>query len=64
VNLGYCGLDRGRSPLRGDEIRPCWEGPLSVVSQDSEGREGLEELPVRPPWPVDYGLFGEPDRGA
>jgi hypothetical protein len=25
VNLGYCGLDRARSPLNGDEIRPCWE---------------------------------------
>jgi hypothetical protein len=23
--LGYCGLDRRREPLRGDEIRPCWE---------------------------------------
>jgi len=23
--LGYCGLDRQRRPLRGDEIRPCWE---------------------------------------
>jgi hypothetical protein len=23
--LGYCGLDRGRQPLLGDEIRGCWE---------------------------------------
>ena len=23
--LGYCGLDRQRQPLRGDEIRACWE---------------------------------------
>jgi hypothetical protein len=23
--LGYCGLDRRRSPLVGDEIRACWE---------------------------------------
>jgi hypothetical protein len=29
VNLGYCGLDRSRSPLHGDEIRPCWEAPLA-----------------------------------
>lgn len=27
-NLGYCGLDRRRQPLAGDEIRACWEaGP-------------------------------------
>ena len=23
--LGFCGLDRQRKPLQGDEIRPCWE---------------------------------------
>lgn len=26
--MGYCGLDRKREPLAGDEIRACWEpGP-------------------------------------
>lgn len=25
ANLGYCGLDRGRRPLDGSEIRSCWE---------------------------------------
>jgi hypothetical protein len=24
-SLGYCGLDRRRQPLTGDEIRACWE---------------------------------------
>ena len=24
-SLGYCGLDRRRQPLAGDEIRECWE---------------------------------------
>jgi len=24
-SLGYCGLDRRRQALVGDEIRPCWE---------------------------------------
>lgn len=24
ANLGYCGLDRLRQPLRGDELRGCW----------------------------------------
>jgi hypothetical protein len=23
--LGYCGLDRARLPLRGDELRGCWQ---------------------------------------
>jgi len=26
AGLGYCGLDRTRRPLRGDEIRGCWTG--------------------------------------
>jgi hypothetical protein len=25
AGLGYCGLDRSRAPLAGDEIRACWE---------------------------------------
>src|SRR6187399_1116297 len=25
AQLGYCGLDRRRTPLVGDEIRACWE---------------------------------------
>ncbi|MEO8570187.1 MAG: hypothetical protein ABI553_00675 [Chloroflexota bacterium] len=28
--LGYCGLDRQRRPLRGDEIRGCWEGTAAL----------------------------------
>ena len=31
AQLGYCGLDRRRAPLAGDEIRACWE-PAPVVS--------------------------------
>ena len=31
ANVGYCGLDRDRTPLRGDEIRACWEeAPASI----------------------------------
>ncbi len=29
--LGYCGLDRQRRPLRGDEIRGCWEAAAAVA---------------------------------
>ena len=28
AQLGYCGLDRERRPLRGDEIRACWEAAI------------------------------------
>jgi hypothetical protein len=30
AGVGYCGLDRNRAPLRGDEIRACWEDSHSV----------------------------------
>src|SRR5829696_8499854 len=50
--LGYCGLDRERRPLRGDEIRACWEPlpvPLEVVAVGAGRR-------VAPPFdPVDDG---------
>jgi hypothetical protein len=26
--LGYCGLDKKREPLTGDEQRACWTGAL------------------------------------
>jgi hypothetical protein len=28
AQLGYCGLDRQRRPLNGDEIRGCWEAAI------------------------------------
>jgi hypothetical protein len=31
AQLGYCGLDRRRVPLLGDEIRPCWEATAAAV---------------------------------
>jgi hypothetical protein len=40
AQLGYCGLDRKRLPLRGDEIRACWEGRLGVR---------VDEQPSAPP---------------
>jgi hypothetical protein len=36
ANLGYCGLDRTREPLRGDEIRPCWESAVTVAPSQDE----------------------------
>jgi hypothetical protein len=34
AQLGYCGLDRKRLPLRGDEIRACWEGRPAVIADE------------------------------
>ena len=28
--MGFCALDRGREPLAGDEIRACWQSPISA----------------------------------
>ncbi|HEY6014168.1 MAG TPA: hypothetical protein VIU37_09170 [Candidatus Limnocylindrales bacterium] len=39
AQLGYCGLDRQRRPLTGEEIRECWE------SLDAQGSPAT---PVRP----------------
>jgi hypothetical protein len=45
VQLGYCGLDRRRLPLVGDEIRPCWEAwPATAedaVSEDAAAAPAL-----------------------
>ncbi len=30
--LGYCGIDRQRRPLQGDEIRSCWEAADATVA--------------------------------
>ena len=31
--LGYCGLDRNRLPLAGNEIRACWEPARTAADQ-------------------------------
>jgi hypothetical protein len=60
VNLGYCGLDRDRSPLRGDEIRPCWEAMPEAPAAEPARLQDLV-LPVEPR-AVGYGLFADSDR--
>jgi hypothetical protein len=48
--LGYCGLDRRRQPLTGDEIRGCWDArapslgdgtpvPLTIAAARTTGGE-------------------------
>ncbi len=50
--MGYCGLDKRRTPLVGDEIRACWEAgaapdrpslPVPVMSiPAAAGRDFIE----------------------
>ena len=35
--LGYCGLDRQRRPLRGHEIRACWEAGAAITESPAAG---------------------------
>ena len=54
AQLGYCGLDRQRQPLRGDEIRACWE----ALDRPDEVEPAGPGRPVRPPYhPVDDGTL-------
>jgi hypothetical protein len=45
--LGYCGLDRRRQPLTGDEIRGCWEAWPAALLPD--GAVPLTIAPARSP---------------
>lgn len=45
--LGYCGLDRQRRPLRGDEIRPCWE------AADAAGASPAPLPGIGAAWPLE-----------
>jgi hypothetical protein len=35
AQLGYCGLDRERRPLQGNEIRACWEASALPIEVDT-----------------------------
>ncbi len=49
-SLGYCGLDRRRQPLAGDEIRECWEawpgGADPTFAAAAAGRAAADEATV------------------
>lgn len=34
--VGFCGLDRTRAFLVGDEVRPCWQAPTDLVDLVSD----------------------------
>jgi hypothetical protein len=44
AGIGYCGLDRTRRPLNGDEIRGCWTG-----RPGDDSSAGPPKLPPVPP---------------
>jgi hypothetical protein len=45
AQLGYCGLDRHRLPLAGNEIRECWE----PKPEDGGQATAVGSLPLHPP---------------
>ncbi|HEY3524346.1 MAG TPA: hypothetical protein VGK63_11655, partial [Candidatus Limnocylindrales bacterium] len=51
--LGYCGLDRRRSPLRGTELRGCWQpaasGRTSLFDAATTGGGGAAGAHGAPP---------------
>lgn len=50
-SLSYCGLDRGRSPLVGDEIRACWVPPTTLVAERGPVDADSGERPFQPAGP-------------
>ena len=52
--LGFCGLDRRRIPLLGDEMRVCWEAAAGLAAG-----EDPDAMTVRPTVPV-TGLGARP----
>lgn len=59
ANVGYCGLDRDRKPLAGDEIRACWDGaPAATRGDDGPGPAAPDAAA-----PIVLGAVGEPGPG-
>lgn len=47
ARFGFCGLDRQRLPLNGDEVRACWEDGAIPVPPDPAMPGLLDLLTVR-----------------
>jgi hypothetical protein len=55
AQIGYCGLDRNRQPLNGDEIRPCWEAwPVSATLPDAPPTIGSARPTVDQPRHLEF----------
>jgi hypothetical protein len=46
ARVGFCGLDRKRRPLQGDEVRACWEDGAVPVPPDPAAPGLLDLLTV------------------
>jgi hypothetical protein len=61
-NVGYCGLDKARSPLQGDEIRPCWDAAAAPAGAGSRPvaapGTALTVIAAEPP---EFSLFTDAD---
>lgn len=67
ARYGFCGLDRRREPLLGDEVRACWEDGAVPPAPEPSLPGLLDLLTVRPlaePGGPDphAALIGRPDR--
>ena len=49
--MGYCGLDRTRQPISGDEIRACWESRPEAI-----------DVALSPPPPLTFDRTPVPHR--
>ncbi len=56
---GYCGLDRTRATLQGDEVRACWQPPVREETFEGLFRELSVSTP--PPGPAPVALVRPPD---
>jgi hypothetical protein len=57
-NLGYCGLDRSRGALTGEELRPCWEAKPEIP--DAPMRQAGQDA-IRPTLPMASPLWLDED---
>ena len=48
AKVGFCGLDRKREPLQGDEVRACWEDGAVPLPPDPVTPGLLDLLTVAP----------------
>jgi hypothetical protein len=57
-DLLFCGLDRERHPLRGDEVRPCW------AAAATNPHPNVRSIPAWRAIPIERDLVPVMDEGA
>lgn len=50
--INYCGIDKRRKPVSGDDVRPCWVAPVALQSTAalSKRLDGSSEPAPRISW--------------